>query len=142
MEEFLRAFNFKLIGDEQIDNRRAYVVQATPRLDYHATDRDSQVLTGMRGELWIDQQTYQWVKAEAKVVHPVSIAGFVATVEPGTRFILNKMPVTANVWLASHFSMTEKAELFSFIAHNKHEDVTYFNYRKASDHGEVSQKRD
>jgi hypothetical protein len=132
IEEFVRAFNFKLIGQQQLDGRAVYAVRATRRAGYRPTDRDSEVLTGMRGTLWIDKRTHQWVKAEAEVVHPVSIAGFVATVEPGTRFLLEKTPVTADVWLAKHFTMNEKAEIFSFINHKKHEDVTFFDYHKTA----------
>jgi hypothetical protein len=142
MEEFIRAFNFKLTGEAQVDGRKVYVVQATLRPGYRATDRDSEVLTGMRGWLYIDRKTYQWVRAEAEVVHPVSIAGFVATVEPGTRFVLEKTPVTDSVWLAKHFSMVEKAKIFSVISHHKHEDVTYFDYHPATDRAPDSHQHD
>jgi len=108
-----------------------FVVEALPRPDFHATDRDSTVLTAMRGTLYIDTQTDQWVKAEAEVAHPVSIVGFIAKVEPGTRFVLEKMPMKDNVWLPRHFTMTAKADILSLIPHRKHEDVTYFNYHKA-----------
>jgi hypothetical protein len=131
MEEFIRAFNFKVIGEQQLDYRQVYVIEATPRPNYHATDRDSRVLTGMRGTLWIDKQTYQWVKAEAEVVHPVSIVGLVAKIEPGTRFTLEKTPVADDIWLASHFTMTAKAEILDVFGHNRHEDVAYFDYHKA-----------
>lgn len=141
MEEFLGAFHFKLIGEQKLDGHSVYVVDATLRPGYRPTDRDSEVLTGMRGRLYIDRETYQWVRAEAEVVHPVSIAGFVATVEPGTRFVLQKIPVDKNVWLPGHFSMTEKAEIFSFISHHKHEDVTFFDYHRAKD-PEDSHKQD
>jgi Skp family chaperone for outer membrane proteins len=141
IEEFVRAFNFKLLRTAVVDGRAVYVVQATPRAGYRPSDRDSQVLTGMRGELWIDKTTYQWVKAEAEVVHPVAIAGFVATVEPGTRFVLEKTPVIGNVWLAKHFSMNEKAEIFSFISHKKHEDVAFFDYHRTA-YPDTSRKHD
>jgi AcrB/AcrD/AcrF family len=85
----------------------------------------------MRETLWIDKQTYQWVKAEAEVVHPVSIVGLVAKIEPGTRFTLEKTPVADDIWLASHFTMTAKAEILDVFGHNRHEDVAYFDYHKA-----------
>lgn len=131
IEEFIHAFNFKLKGQQELDQRDVYVVEATPRPDFHPTDRDSAVLTGMRGTLYIDMQTDQWVKAEAEVTHPVSMAGFIATVEPGTRFALEKTRLEDNLWLPAHFTMTAKAEILSVIHHHKHEDVTYFNYHKA-----------
>ncbi len=131
VEEFVHAFNFKLQGEQELDHREVYVVEAIPRPGFHPTDRDSAVLTGMRGTLYIDMQTDQWVKAEAEVTHPVSMAGFIATVEPGTRFVLEKTRLEDNIWLPRHFTMTAKAEILSLIHHHEHEDVTFFNYHKA-----------
>src|SRR5581483_8670044 len=99
IEEFVSAFNFELKGEKKVDDREVYVVEAIPRPGFHPTDRESTVLTGMRGTLYIDKQTDQWVKAEAEVVHPVSIVGFIAKVEPGTRFVLEKMPLKDDIWL-------------------------------------------
>lgn len=131
VQDFVSAFNFKLIGEQQFEHRTVYVVAAVPRHGFHAPDRDSEVLTGMRGELWIDTKTDQWVKAEAEVTHPVSIAGFLAKVEPGTHFVLEKMPVGENVWLPRHFTMSAKANILFVIRHRKAQDQTFFDYHKA-----------
>ncbi len=82
LAEFTNAFNFTIVGEQHLDQRRVYVMQASLRPDYKPTDKESKVLTGMRGKLWIDEQTHQWVRVEANVLKPVSIEGFVATVEP------------------------------------------------------------
>jgi hypothetical protein len=66
----------------------------------------------MQGKLWIDKPTCQWVNVEAEVVHPVSIAGFLAQVQPGTRFELEKMPVVEGSWLPKHFSTKMWAKSF------------------------------
>ena len=131
IREFVAAFTFKLKGEERLDGHEVYVVDAVPRRDFHPDDRESMVLTGMRGTLFIDKKTDQWVKAEAEVTHPVSIAGFLATVEPGTQFVLEKAPLADNIWMPRHFTMTAKAHILSLIPHHKHQDVAYFNYRKA-----------
>ena len=109
-----------------------YILKATPRRGYKAPDRDSEVLTGMEGELWIDQKTYQWVKVEAHVVHPVRIEGFIAEVEPGTMFEVEKRPVAGDIWMASHFAMKSNAKVMLVVPHKGEEDDTYFNYRKAT----------
>jgi hypothetical protein len=83
--------------------------------------------------MWIDKQTFQWVKVEAEVTRPVSIIGFVATVEPGTRFELEEMPVAGDVWLPKHFAMTSKAKVMEVIHHKGHEDETYFDYHKSAE---------
>ena len=107
-----------------------YVLKATPRKGYKPPDRDSEVLTGMEGTLWIDQRTFQWVKVEAHVFHPVKIEGFLATVEPGTRFELEKRPVSGDIWMASHFSMRSNAKVLLLFPHKGEEDDLYFHYHK------------
>jgi hypothetical protein len=133
VREFVHAFDFKIVGQPLLDGRHTYLIEATPHAGFHPTDKESQVLTGMRGRMWIDQQTYQWVKVEADVVHPVSIEGFLAKVEPGTRFEVEKAPVEGDVWLAKHFAMTSKAKVLSVIGHKHQEDETYFDYRKSAE---------
>jgi len=132
IEEFTRAFDFTLLGEQELDGRAVYLLQATPRAGYHPTDKASAVLTGMRGRLWIDKQTYQWVKVEAEVTRPVSMGGFLAKVERGTRFELEKMPVEGNIWLPKHFVMTSRARVLSLIPYRKDKDETYFNYHKTA----------
>lgn len=124
------AFNFTLQGEQQFGERRVYVLKATPRRGYRPPNRDCQVLPGMQGTLWIDVATFQWVKVEAHVVHPVEIEGFVAEVEPGTQFEVEKMPVEGDIWLTKHYAMTASAKLLFLLPHHSREDDTYFNYRK------------
>jgi hypothetical protein len=137
LEEFTKAFDFKLLGEQQLDHRQVYLLQATPRASYRPPNRESEVLTGMHGQLWIDKKTFQWVKVEAEVIRPVSIVAFLAKVEPGTRFELEKMPVEGEIWLAKHFSMSSKAKVLSVIPHTKQEDETYFNYHRAAPFSEI-----
>jgi hypothetical protein len=131
LTEFTNAFNFTLLGEQQLNRRRVYVMQASLRPEYKPLDNESKVLTGMRGKLWIDKQTYQWVRVEANVVKPVSIEGFVARVEPGTRFELEMTPVEKDTWLPKHYAMTAQAKLFGVVPHNSREEETYFDYRRA-----------
>jgi len=131
MEQLTAAFNFKLLGEQKLGSYEVYVLQATPRPGYQPPNTETKVLTGMRGKLWIDKQTYQWVRVEAEVVQPVSIAGFLAQVQPGTRFELEKMPVDEGIWLPKHFSMKARAKILFFFSHNTQDDETYFDYHKA-----------
>lgn len=59
MQELTRAFNFKLLGEGNLGRNRVYRLQATPRPGYRPPNTETQVLTGMRGKLWIDKNTYQ-----------------------------------------------------------------------------------
>jgi hypothetical protein len=132
MQQMTAGFDFHLAGKRRLNGYSVYVLKATPRPGYKPPDRDSEVLTGMEGTMWIDQKTFQWVKVEAHVIHPVRIEGFLAEVEPGTQFEVEKRPVSDDIWLASHYSMKSNAKVLLLFPHRGHEDDSYFNYRRAS----------
>jgi hypothetical protein len=131
MDEMAKAFNFELVGEQKSGSFDVYVLKATPKPDYQPPTKETRVLTGMQGELWIDKQTFEWVKVEAEVIHPVSIVGFLARVEPGTRFELKKAPVEPGIWLPEHFAMKSRARIFMLYTSKNEEDETYFDYHKA-----------
>jgi hypothetical protein len=108
------------------------VLKATPRPGYKPPNTEAKVLTGMEGELWIDKKTFQWIKVEATVIHPVSIAGFLAEVEPGTHFELEKMALEDNLWLPKHFAMKSRAKIFCLFTRKSQADETYSGYHKTA----------
>ena len=130
MREMVNAFNYKLIGEETVHGRPCWVLQATPRPGYVPKNRDSRVLTGMQGKLWIDKADVQWAKVEAEVVKPVAFYA-VATVTPGTKFTLEQKPVGDGVWLPAHFAVKVNSSILSVFSHNSLDDETYTNYRRA-----------
>lgn len=132
LEQMTAAFDFHLMGKRKLSGRQVYVLKATPHQGYKPPNRDCEALTGMEGTLWIDQKTFQWVKVEAHVSHPVRIEDFLAEVEPGTRFEVEKRPVTNDIWLPSHYSMKSKAKVMLLIPYKGMEDDIFFDYHKAS----------
>jgi hypothetical protein len=130
MDQLSEAFNFKLIGQQKLNGFDTYVLKATARPDYRPPNTQCQVLTGMEGRLWVDTQTFQWVRVEAHVIHPVSIEGFLARVQPGTRFELEKAPVSDGVWLPTHFSMKAQAKVLFVFSHKSFDDESYWGYQK------------
>jgi hypothetical protein len=131
--ELAKAFDFKLIGETQLAGREVYLIQATPRPDYQPPNDEGKVLTGMQGRLWIDKATSQLVQVTAEVIHPVFIEGFLARVEPGTRFELQQMQVADGVWLPKHFAMYSRAKVLGVWDHIAQEDQTFSNYQKSAD---------
>lgn len=122
------AFQFQLTGDAEVDGHRCWVLSARPKPGYQPASREEKVLKGMQGRLWIDQQTYQWVKVHAEVVKPVTFYGFFAKVGPGTEFDLEQGPVTDNLWLAKRFSVRVKASALGFNEDST-DNETYRDYQ-------------
>ncbi len=129
--EFTDAMDFSLAGSALIDKHETYVLDAKPRPGYVPKSMETKVLTGMRGRLWVDHESFRWVKVEAEAFRPVSIEGFLARVEPGTRFELEEMPVgdSAGTWLMSHFEMQAHARILFVFPKSSMEDSMYFQYK-------------
>jgi hypothetical protein len=130
MEQLTKALDFKLMGEQKLGPYEVYVFKATPRPGYRPPNNEAKVLTGMEGKLWIDEKTFQWVKVEATVIRPVSIEGFLAEVEPGTHFELEKAPVTDSIWLPRHFAMKSQAKVLFLFTRRSQADETYSDYHK------------
>ena len=113
-----------------LGRREVYVLKGTPRADYRPPNKQAKALTGMQGTLWIDTATFHWIKAEAEVVRPVWMYGFVARIEPGTHFELEQEPIVTGLWMPSHFSMEANAKVLLIFPHYEQDDITYFSYHK------------
>jgi hypothetical protein len=130
LEEMPRAFDYTVAATRRVGSRTVYVLRATPRKGYDPPNVESRVLTAMQGEFWVDTTTFQWVRASARVLRPVSIAGMFARVQPGTAFELEQMPMSGDVWLPKHFQIRSRSSILFFFHHHIDEEDTYFDYRK------------
>ncbi len=132
MQQLTKAFDFTLVGEGKLNSFKVYILRARPRQGYQPPNLETQVLPAMQGMLWIDEATYQWVKVTAKVIRPASIEGFLAQVEPGTQFELEKMPVGDGVWQPKHFSMKSEAKVLYMFSHDSQEEDVFSDYRRAN----------
>ena len=132
MQQLTKAFEFTLIGERKLNSFPVYVLRARPRSGYRPPNMETQVLPSMEGMLWIDRTSYQWVKVTAKVTHPASIEGFLARVEPGTKFELEKAPVGDGIWLPKHFAMKSRAKVLFLFTDNSQADSFFFDYTKTN----------
>ena len=132
MNQLTEAFNFTVTAEHRVRGFNVWVLKATPRPGYRPPSMETEVLTGMQGEMWIDQRSYQWVRVTAQVIHPVSIEGFLAQVEPGTRFELEKAPVAgSDVWEPSHFAERANARVLMMFNHREQEENWFWDYKPA-----------
>jgi hypothetical protein len=132
ISEMANAFNFDLLGETKLDSRDVYEFRATPRPGYRPLNTKAKALTGMRGTLWIDKETYQWVKVEAEVFKPVSFYGFLGRLDPPTRIEFEQMPVGGRIWQPKRLRVKVDAKILMLFGKKTDEDDTYSNYRKLS----------
>ncbi len=130
MQQLTEAFNFTLLGQHKVRGFNVWALKATPRARLSTAEYGEPGSTRHAGQLWIDQESYNWVRVTAEVLHPVSIEGFLAQVEPGTSFELENSPVGNGIWQATHFAMRSNAKMLYMFTHNSQEDETYFDYQR------------
>jgi hypothetical protein len=130
MAQLSDAFDFKLTGKTNLRGFNVWALQATPRAGYRPPNMESQALKGMEGELWIDQASYRWVKVTAKVIRPVTIGGFLARVQPGTQFEVEKSPVGNGIWQVTHFAMQSRAKVLMLVKRHEAEDDTFSDFER------------
>jgi len=129
LREMVDAFDFHLTGDAQVDGHACWVLNAEPKPGFEPSNHEGRVLKGMKGQLWIDKATNQWVKVHAEVMKPVSMYGFLAKVGPGTEFDLEQAPVADGVWLPKSFNVVVRASALGFLSENSNEHETYRDYQ-------------
>ena len=128
LKEMVDAFDFRPAGEANVEGHDCWVFDAEPKPGYQPKTRETKVLSGMKGKLWIDKSQYQWVRVQAEVMHSVSMYG-IAKVGPGTHFFLEQAPVAGNLWLPIHFSVSVKASALGFINEDSVDDETYRQYK-------------
>ena len=132
LDQIPQGFEFSYAGDQELDGHQVYVIRAIPKPGYSPPNKGTEVLKGMQGRLWIDRETLNWVKVEAEVMRPVWIVGFVARVEPGTRFELEMTPISGSFWMPRHYAMKARARIFLPFTHEEQDDETYCRYRESA----------
>src|SRR5262249_14993919 len=110
--------------------------KAQPRAGYDPPNSRAKALRGMEGTLWIDATDLRWVRVQAEVKRSVSIEGFMARVEPGTRFELEQKPTAEGGWLPTRLAMRTRAKVLFVLSRKEQQDSTYYGYRKSQPVGQ------
>ncbi|MEJ5366839.1 MAG: hypothetical protein WHT08_00885 [Bryobacteraceae bacterium] len=129
-QEIPEAFQFRLAGEEILDGRPVWVIDAEPRPGFKPKARRADLLPKFRGRLWIDQQDYQWVRVEAETIAPVSFGWILARLDPGARMTFEQRRVHGEVWLPSHARMQLGARLALLRKIRAEVEVSWRDYRK------------
>lgn len=129
LQEIPKAYSFKISGEAILDGMPVWVIDAQPRPDFRSTVKRADLLKKMRGRLWIDKQSLQWVRAEVELIDSISFGGFLAKLDRGARMTFLQTRVNDEVWLPS--KMTARVEARLLVKHySLAAETTWSNYRK------------
>jgi hypothetical protein len=129
----LEAFDFRLVGEETVDGRPAYVLEATPHPGYHASGKYGKLLARVQGKLWVDKQDFGWVKVDGEVTQSFSMGLFVARVQSGSHILLEQICLGDAVWVPKRLEVRASAKIFFLKSLELEKILTYSDYRPAAD---------
>ncbi len=109
--EVPNAYNFKLLGEEPVNGRPAWIIDAEPRPDFRPKVPRADILSKFRGRMWIDQGEYQLVRMECESIDTVSFGFIIARLQKGARVRFELTQVNGEVWLPKSFSVRFDARL-------------------------------
>ncbi|MDP9052834.1 MAG: hypothetical protein M3N93_00805 [Acidobacteriota bacterium] len=131
VKDIPEAYDFRLVGEEAVESRPAWVITMTPRAGFVPSTPHGALLAHIEGKLWIDKEDLQWARAEAHVSDTISIGWILARVQPGTKFTVEQTRVEDNLWMPRRITICGAAHVM--LVHNKviNEELVYSGYRKA-----------
>ena len=122
------AYNFRLVGDELVNGRPAWVVALTPRPGFVPTTQHGNLLKHIEGKLWIDKKDIQWAKAEADVIDTVSIGVILARIGPGAHITLSFERISDALWLPKDINIKGAARVLLVHTKDLNEHLTFADY--------------
>ncbi len=131
VREIPNAFDFQLVGDEVLNGRPAYILQATPHPGYQAQGKYGKMFSKLEGKLWVDKQDLGWIKADGQVIQPFSIGLFLARVLRGSHITMEQTRIGEGIWVPEHVEIRAAAKIFFFKSLVIDRVLTYSDYRLA-----------
>jgi hypothetical protein len=129
----LEAFDFRLTGEEIVDGRPAYVLEATPHPGYHANGKYAKLLARVQGKLWVDKQDFGWVKVDGEVTQSFSMGLFVARVQRGSHILLEQICLGDAVWVPKRLEVRASARILFLKSLELDRILTYSDYSAGAD---------
>jgi hypothetical protein len=130
LRDVVNAYDFTLVGEETINGSETWVIEATPRKDFHPTQPHADILSKIKGKLWIEKQDYNWVKAEAESFDTISFGLFLLRIHKGARFSFDQIHVNDEVWLVRRFYINGGARLALLKNEAVEQEDIFSDYKK------------
>ena len=129
LEEAPDAFNFKILSEEKLNGRAAWVIECKPKPGFTPRMDRSHMFEKIEAKAWVDQKDLQIVKLEADTLDPVSIGWVLARIGRGTHMELEQMRLDDGTWVLKKLSIDGKAKIMVVDNKQLDETVTYSDYK-------------
>ena len=133
LRDVMEAFDFRLVGEETVSGRPAYVLRATPHPGYRAHGKYAKMFSRVEGRLWVDKEDYGWIKVDGQVTQSFSLGLILARVERGSHIVLEQTCVGGAVWVPKRIEIRATARILLLKSLDIQRILTYTDYRPTSE---------
>ena len=132
-EEFPEALDYTMVGEETINGRPTYHLEAVPRPGYQVRSVRARVLLKLKASIWIDKETSNLVKADAEIFDAVNVGfGVIGSVEKGTRIKMQRRLMADGNWLIESQSLRIAARILVFKTLRSESTTVWSDFRRRS----------
>lgn len=137
-DEFLKAFGFEQVGQENRSQRQMTVVGFMPVAGYRAPNViDAKYLGLIRGRLWIDDDDLEITRLDCEFLDDVKFGGgLFGKLYKGSRYSMELDKTFDGKWWPAH-SVTEFSKRVVLSKSSERFSVTFSHYRKFSASSEI-----
>jgi hypothetical protein len=128
--EVPEAYDFRILGEETLNGRPAYVMMGEPRQSFRPKLNAARVLPKLRPKLWIGKNDYEWLRLEAEVIDTITWGGFLLRLHPGSHIELEQTLVNNEAWLPRHAHISFDARIALFKSMRLEVDAQFSDYKK------------
>lgn len=133
LRDVLEAFDFRVVGEEIVGGRPAYVLHATPHPGYRAHGKYAKMFSRVEGKLWVDKQDFGWIKVDGQVTQSFSMGLILARVERGSHITFEQTRVGNAVWVPKRIEVRATARILFLKSLDIERILTYSDYQLAAD---------
>lgn len=130
IHELPNAFDFRLEGTETVSGQPVWVIRAEPRPGFKPANKQAKMFQKVRARIWIEQQTYHWVKADADVLETLSFGLGLVRIAKGATVHFEQTHVNNEIWLPAIAQVRGEASLALVKRVRAEIDVKYSGYQK------------
>lgn len=132
LRDLPEAFNFTLHGEERLDGRAVWVIDANPRPGYRPRSTFTAFFPKVHLRLWIDEKDDQGAKVEMEALDTITFGGFLVRLAKGSHLMIEQTRVDEDVWLPERVSVVASARILLLKGFHRDFEYTFSNYRRST----------
>jgi len=123
------AFEFKAVNQENINGFNAWVMEFSPRQSFKPQNRESRLLKGLFGKIWITVDQSQLIRLAGTLEEDVDYGvGIFGSLKKGSTITLEQEDIGNGLWFPTFTIITYKANLLIKGTHER--QISHFsNYQ-------------